>query len=810
MKFIKIFLASSIVEFEKERRQLGDFVRSLNDTYVKRGIYFELIMCEDLTNSLAAERKQQEYNQSIRESQYFYVLFGRNAGAYTVEEFDVALEQFQASGSPRIFTYFLNLPEGERPEQSVTDFMERLDKQLGHYYSTFVHMDAIKLNLLLELVRDPDLNSQVKFEDGQAVLGDQPVLSLEHVPLYSRNETVQQLLKRQEALNEEFAKLALQYGKNPADRKLLEKMMKLGEERAGVADTLHQMEMDMLSLCNQAAEKRQSGKILSWREKKAIECVDLGDYEGAKNILRDAQWEKEIEHTEEQIEAARQSIREYISGKQVLIAALMATGLNEETVEEIYAVYERCCTLAKNHGVGMEVLYGYTDFLYRQCQFPKAIAVGEELYRYEKENAADCEADLAKLTNLLGKIYGRNREYDSSMEKYQEARELYAHLAQKEPGGYRAEQATLYNSMANQLRMMNRQEEAEELFLEALRIQRKLAEENPETYEKELASVCNNYGIFLKQRNRLEEAEAVYREGLEIRRRGSNDASGKEVLARTMSNLSNVLRCLERLDEAETLGREALEIRRSLTLSNPERHQTDLAESCNNLALILEGKNRLEEAESLHREGAGIWERVREINPKAYQPFLEMSYENLAEVLRKEGRLKEALNIYNLLVQANQEAYRPGKARLSFEFAANLWDQGETEKAEVLYGESFEIYSLLAGENKDVWEPYLSAVCDHIHRLKSALGKWEEAEIYCREALRVDRNLAASTPGEYWRYQAESSEALGEILMRSPEKFGESRERYEEALKLYEAHPDGEEQAQRIRGIFEKYYGQER
>lgn len=62
--------------------------------------------------------------------------------------------------------------------------------------------------------------------------------------------------RQQEALNEEFAKLALQYGKNPADRKLLEKMMKLGEERAGVADTLHQMEMDMLSLCNQTKRER--------------------------------------------------------------------------------------------------------------------------------------------------------------------------------------------------------------------------------------------------------------------------------------------------------------------------------------------------------------------------------------------------------------------------------------------------------------------------------------------------------------------------------------------------------------------------
>lgn len=143
----------------------------------------------------------------------------------------------------------------------------------------------------------------------------------------------------------------------------------------------------------------------------------------------------------------------------------------------------------------------------------------------------------------------------------------------------------LYDSMANQLRMMDRQEEAEELFLEALRIQRELAEENPETYEKELASICNDYGIFLKQGKRLE--------------------------------------------EAENLGREALEIRRSLTRSNPERHQTDLAESSEALGEILmrspeklaESKERYEEALELYEAHPGEEkqaQRIRGILEKYY------------------------------------------------------------------------------------------------------------------------------------------------------------------------------------------------
>lgn len=45
MKYIKLFIASSIVEFAQERASLSDFIRSLNDIYVPRGIYFQLTIC---------------------------------------------------------------------------------------------------------------------------------------------------------------------------------------------------------------------------------------------------------------------------------------------------------------------------------------------------------------------------------------------------------------------------------------------------------------------------------------------------------------------------------------------------------------------------------------------------------------------------------------------------------------------------------------------------------------------------------------------------------------------------------------------
>ena len=199
MMTIKIFLASSITEFSSQRKELEAFVNSLNNIYVRKGIFFELIVCEDLSNAVQRERSQETYNQEIRESQYFYVIFGRKAGQFTVEEFDVALSSFREKGEPKVYTYFMVLPEGEQPDHSVTDFMRRLEKELQHYHNRYKHIDSIKLNLVMELARDPQIGGKLTLENGEAHLDGAVVMSMENIPLYSKNEAVK---KAQETMLE--------------------------------------------------------------------------------------------------------------------------------------------------------------------------------------------------------------------------------------------------------------------------------------------------------------------------------------------------------------------------------------------------------------------------------------------------------------------------------------------------------------------------------------------------------------------------------------------------------------------------------
>lgn len=81
MRTISIFVASSIVEFERERIYIGDFIRRLNDKFKPLGNRVRLHMCEDeYINS------QSFYDRLIESSDIFILMIGRNLGEFSKHE----------------------------------------------------------------------------------------------------------------------------------------------------------------------------------------------------------------------------------------------------------------------------------------------------------------------------------------------------------------------------------------------------------------------------------------------------------------------------------------------------------------------------------------------------------------------------------------------------------------------------------------------------------------------------------------------------------------------------------------------------
>ena len=106
-RVIKIFIGSSIKEFERERESIENFIYRISRNFEKSyKISVEPLLCETFDDAYSQIRKQEEYNEKVRDSDFSFFLFFTKAGEFTREEFEVARKAFEESGRPKIYTYF--------------------------------------------------------------------------------------------------------------------------------------------------------------------------------------------------------------------------------------------------------------------------------------------------------------------------------------------------------------------------------------------------------------------------------------------------------------------------------------------------------------------------------------------------------------------------------------------------------------------------------------------------------------------------------------------------------------------------------
>lgn len=653
MQTIKIFLASSVVEFKRERQELAAFVSFINNKSVKRDIFLEIRMCEELSNAMALERKQDEYNEYIRESDFVLILIGKTVGQYTIEEFDVAWEHFQKHGKPDIFTYFREFPQGEQVQESVLTFKERLDKQLGHYYSQYTDLDTVKVEFLQEMY-----DNALELRDGYLFLDEQQVLAVEDVPFYK--DALQRKRERKKELDEEYAALMPRLAQAPSEEGLSSRKEELVRERAALQRMIYQMETDLFQERQEMVQKRRLGMHMNWREKKAAEWVDKGDYESAKNILRDVQWEEEIEQSEKRMklfgeeQGQRQlvEIRRYIYGKRLLISYLKITGLDRDSVEEIKAIYENITEKAFKYQMEHKVLQEYAEFLIGQNCAEQGIAVAEKLRQRYKNDEKTLTKHKAEFLLWLADRYSDVKQGKKSKQCISEALEILPLLYNDlEREGLTALADV---KMAYCLRIMRQVKEAKKWSREALELSAGLAEQNPQddTLRWILGETRLNFVYQLRYMGKWTEAERSCRKAVEI----FEDLAGnypsnpswcslfpeREDMA---YGLQESYRCLaivindkKREKEAESLYRKALETARSIAGRNPGNEKF-VAIVCGELAGLLAKKGNqrelLWEADSLYQESKEIFASLFKRTPQYYREPLACSYYQYADFMNR-------------------------------------------------------------------------------------------------------------------------------------------------------------------------------
>ncbi len=145
METKKIFLASSS-ELKKDRERFELFIGRRNKTWQKKGMSLELVIWEDFLDAVSDTRLQDEYNEAIKSSDLFVMLFHNKVGKYTAEEFDTAFEQFKKTNKPLIFTYFKEAKKDKSASKedklSVEQFQQKLDG-LGHFYTVYKNTEDL-------------------------------------------------------------------------------------------------------------------------------------------------------------------------------------------------------------------------------------------------------------------------------------------------------------------------------------------------------------------------------------------------------------------------------------------------------------------------------------------------------------------------------------------------------------------------------------------------------------------------------------------------------------------------------------------
>lgn len=146
MQIRKIFLASS-EELRDDRIAFELMVGQLNQEWVLRDTFFQLVVWENFIDAMSKEGLQNEYNKAIRGCDIFVLLFFTKVGPYTEEEFEAAFGAFQTTNKPLIYTYFKDsvVLTGDIDDTivSLLKFKAKL-KALNHYHTRYRGAEELK------------------------------------------------------------------------------------------------------------------------------------------------------------------------------------------------------------------------------------------------------------------------------------------------------------------------------------------------------------------------------------------------------------------------------------------------------------------------------------------------------------------------------------------------------------------------------------------------------------------------------------------------------------------------------------------
>lgn len=205
MNKLTIFVASSD-ELYDERVALGDLFRRLNEIYKSKGVTIKLKIWEDFEAAYQGRRTQDVYNEILSGCDMFMAIFHRLAGRFTIEEFEVARDCFERSSSPKVYTYVKDLKKQESESPELTEFKERLYKELGHYWCRFNNDETMMLHFVMQIQRLlSNRVAKLEVKDSNILLDEEYIANLNNIPFAANNKMFISLNRQLSDINRDMA-----------------------------------------------------------------------------------------------------------------------------------------------------------------------------------------------------------------------------------------------------------------------------------------------------------------------------------------------------------------------------------------------------------------------------------------------------------------------------------------------------------------------------------------------------------------------------------------------------------------------------
>ena len=797
---ISILLAMPEHELLDEQVELSDFVRCLNDEYYPRGIYFDLTTFGEL----------QEKAEKAGDQDFFYIVFRTEGDDDIVRSFDVAKDRFMKSGNPRIYTFFQTLPSGTDPSESVKAFMNRLDKELGHFYSVFPNIDSLKLNMLIEVTRFRILSESVSVNDGSAYLNGKEFLELGNVPAFSRNGRLKAIREELPELLKLRTELQAGYDENDPDEEVRSRLSETSKKIEALTKELHDLENSILDMFSAVAERNSSGRPITWREKEASRYLDEGDYDAALALLRDSSREEELKHAISVKESGADAVMGYINEELLRIKTLKATGINKSTLPEIYECYERCLSITKEQRLDPGFLSEYLFFLKDQKDYTALVKNGEwltqyhELLGFDKTAAAQCYSDL-------GVGYLHTGRYDEAIKAYESAMAIWKELMQEDPKKYAVDLARTNGNLAHVYAALNDVKTAMDLMYESLKLFNRTQKDNPE-YEIDSAKACMSIANYYARMNQTHDAERFYRNASDkIEKLYMNDPekyAGE--MATCYRNMAFSYKSSSEFQKAEEICTKAISIFTELTRENPAAFDAKRAD-----AYRLRGNIRSALGDYLYAEGDLAlalynYQRLAEESPDVYEIDVAHAYNNLGlnyyhagKYDRAEEYYLKALEIYERLAKDKPKVYGPTVQITRNNLALVYFNMQRYEEAEDSFKNVIAIREKLFENDPRVYGLELATSCRNLADMYKKLERFEDAEVWLKKQLTVLEQMSSFSSGEHNERIASSYNSLADVYSRR-KRYGEAEECLKKALELLmqSASDDSDKYNDRIASYF--------